>query len=131
MQHRYKTFAWGLIACVPFGVSACDKAGQSLTDRRQIVEHCSSLISQSRFKEGAACLQPFETETNPDAQTAAAQFRLGQLYETGRGVPANPDHALRLYRSAEKLRTQSPEIAQQASKSATELINRMRQAEEP
>lgn len=123
--------AWTVILAIAFVISACDKGGRALADRRQIVERCSSLIAQSRFGEGASCLQPFEAETNPDAQTAAAQFQLGQLYETGRGVQADPDHALRLYRSAEKLRPQAPDVADRASKSATELINRMRQAEEP
>ena len=128
---RRPVTAWALMAGVTFAVSACDKSGQALADRRQIVERCSSLIAQNQFKEGVACLQPFEAETTPDAQTAAAQLQLGQLYEAGRGVPADPDHALRLYRSAEKLRTQAPDIADRAAKSATELINRMRQAEEP
>jgi hypothetical protein len=120
-----------LMAAIPFAISACNRGGQATADRRQVVEHCSSLIAQNRFREGAACLQPFEGETNSDAQTAAAQYQLGQLYENGRGVPADPDHALRLYRSAEKLRTQAPDIADRAGKSATQLINRMRQAEEP
>lgn len=128
---RRRAIAWALMAAMSFAVSACDKSGQGLADRRQIVERCSSLVAQNQFRQGAACLQPFEAEAAPDAQTAAAQFQLGQLYETGRGVPADPDHALRLYRSAEKLRPQAPDIADRASKSATELINRMRQAEEP
>lgn len=120
-----------LMAGISCAVAACDKSGQALADRRQIVERCASLIAQNQFREGAACLQPFEAEKIPDAQTAAAQLQLGQLYESGRGVPADPDHALRLYRSAEKLRTQAPDVAGRAGKSATQLINRMRQAEEP
>ena len=128
---RRPAMAWALMAVMSFAVSACDKSGQALADRRQIVERCSSLIAQNKYTEGAACLKPFEAEATPDAQTATAQFQLGQLYETGRGVPADPDHALRLYRSAEKLRPQAPDIADRAGKSATELINRMRQAEEP
>lgn len=123
--------AWTVILAVLFAIAACDRPGQALADRRQIVERCSSLIAQNQFREGVACLQPFEADATPDAQTAAAQFQLGQLYETGRGVPADPDRALRLYRSAEKMRTQAPAIADRAAKSATELINRMRQAEEP
>lgn len=128
---RRPIMAFVVVAAMSCAISACDKSGQTVTDRRQIVERCSSLIAQNQFKEGVACLQPFEAEATPDAQTAAAQLQLGQLYETGRGVPADPDHALRLYRSAEKLRTQAPDIADRAGKSATQLINRMRQAEEP
>lgn len=123
--------AWVVILAIPVAISACDRPGQALGDRRQIVERCSSLIAQNQFREGAACLQPFEAEKIPDAETAAAQFQLGQLYENGHGVQADPDHALRLYRSAEKLHTQAPDIADRAGKSATQLINRMRQAEEP
>jgi len=128
---RRPIMACTLMAAISCAVSACDKPGQAPTDRQQIVERCSSLIAQNQLKEGAACLQPFETETTADAQTASAQFQLGQLYESGRGVQADPDHALRLYRSAEKLRPQAPDVADRAAKSATQLINRMRQAEEP
>lgn len=131
LRVRRPIMAWTLMAAAALVVSACDKSGPALADRRQIVEHCSSLIAQNQFKEAAACLQPFEAETTPDAQTAAAQYQLGQLYETGHGVTADPDHALSLYRSAEKLRSQAPDVADRAAKSATELINRMRQAEEP
>ena len=38
-------------------------------------------ISESRY------------ETKPDAQTAAAVFQLGHLYETGRGVPVDLERA--------------------------------------
>jgi hypothetical protein len=55
---------------------------------------------------------------------------LGRLYETGRGVPVDLDHALQLYRSAGRLGTFAPDIAQQAEKSAADLMNRMRQLEE-
>ncbi len=112
-------------------VCAWDEANAATSDRQQLVARCSSLVSQSRFRESAICLQPFERDARPDASTAAAIYQLGQLYETGRGVPADPAHALRLYRSAERLGAVAPNIAKQASISATKLINRLRQAEEP
>lgn len=123
--------AWTLVAVLSFAASAFDTSDRALADQRQTVDRCSSLIAQNKFKEGAACLQPLAAETAPNAQTAAAQFQLGQLYESGRGVPADPDHALRLYRSAEKMRAQAPDVADRAAKSATRLINKLRQAEEP
>jgi TPR repeat protein len=73
----------------------------------------------------------FRTDAKPDRQIAAAVYQLGQLYESGRGVPVDPDRAVRLYKLAERLETVDPDIAQQASVAATKLINRMRQAEEP
>ena len=107
------------------------KAQSAALDRQQLVEHCMSLLRQNQVKEGAACLAPFERDMKPDRQTAAAAYQLGQLYESGRGVSADPDHAVRLYKLAAGLRTVAPEIAQQAAVAATKLINRMRQAEEP
>jgi TPR repeat protein len=101
------------------------------SDRQQIVARCAALVSQNQFREGAACLQPFEQDAKPDQQTAEAAFQLAQLYETGRGVTADPDHAVRLYRLAGGLSAVAPDIAQQASVAATKLINKMRQAEEP
>ena len=125
-------FALLTVVAVQVCLSGCGQQTQSeVSDRQQIIERCSSLVSQNRFKDGAACLQPFERDAKPDRQTAAAAYQLGQLYESGRGVPADPDHAVRLYRLASGLGTVAPAIAQQASVAATRLINRLRQAEEP
>ena len=125
-----KTCALLPLAVFQLSISACDRAVHSDSERRQLVERCSSLISKSQYEEGAACLQGFENETKPDGQTAAAVFQLGNLYETGRGVPIDLDHALQLYRFAVRLGTFAPDIAQQASKSAADLLDRMRQSEE-
>jgi TPR repeat protein len=125
-------FALLLIPAVQVCLSGCGQQSHSaISGRQQVVERCSSLVSQNRFEEGAACFEPFERDAQPDRQTAAAAYRLGQLYESGRGVPTDPDHAVRLYKLAAGLGTVAPEIAQQASIAATKLINRMRQAEEP
>ena len=96
-------------------VCASDEANAAPSDRQQLVTRCASLVSQNRFKEGAICLRPFESDAKPDSITAAAIYQLGQLYETGRGVPADPDHALRLYRSAERLGGVAPNTAKQAA----------------
>jgi len=121
-----------LVPAVLVCVLGCNQQAQSAAlNRQQLVERCLSLLSQNRLQEGAACLAPFERDAKPDRQTAAADYQLGQLYESGRGVPADLDHAVRLYKLAAGLRTVAPEIAQQASVAATKLINRMRQAEEP
>jgi len=126
----YKTFALVPVAVVQLSISACDKVGDSVSDRRQLVERCSSLISKNQYEEGAACLQRFENETKPDGQTAAAMFQLGRLYETGQGVPADLDHAVQLYRYAGRLGNFAPDIAQRASKSAADLMDRIRALEE-
>ena len=117
-------------------ISGCDQetnsgSANSGSDRQQAVSRCAALVSQNQFQEAVACLQPFEQDAKPDQQTAEAAFQLGQLYETGRGVTADPDHAVRLYRLASGLKAVAPDIAQQASVAATKLINKMRQAEEP
>lgn len=122
---------FGLLLLPLICIAGCDQHAQSVSDRQQLVERCSSLVAQNRYQEGAACLQPFEQDAKPDRQTVAAVYQLGQLYESGRGVPADLDHAVRLYKLAERLETVAPDIAQQASVAATKLINRMRQAEEP
>jgi len=111
--------------------SANSSSANSGSDRQQIVTHCAALVSQNQFQEGAACLQPFEQDAKPDLQTAEAAFQLAQLYESGRGVTADLDHAVRLYRLAGGLKAVAPDISQQASVAATKLINKMRQAEEP
>lgn len=120
-----------LIPIVQVCVSSCDQQTQSVSDRQRVVDRCATFVSQNQYKEAAACLQPFEQDSKPDRQTAAAVYQLGQLYESGRGVLADPDHAVRLYKRATGLGTVAPEIAQQSSVAATKLINRMRQAEEP
>ena len=120
-----------LIPLIPLFVAGCGQQTNSASERQQVVERCSGLLAQNRYQEGVACLQPFENDQKPDRQTAAAVYQLGQLYELGHGVPADPDHAVRLYKRAAGLGTMAPEIAQQASVAATKLINRMRQAEEP
>jgi hypothetical protein len=128
---RHVTACLILISVAASCIWLGDKGNAAPSDREQLVARCSSLVAQNRFKEGAACLQPFEREVNPDRETAAAVYQLGQLYETVNGVPAEPDHALRLYRSAQRLGAIAPDIASQAGISATKLINRLRQAEEP
>ena len=126
----YKTFVLVPVAVVQLTISACGKVDDSVSARRQLVERCSFLISKNQYEEGAACLHRFENETKPDGQTAAAMFQLGRLYETGRGVPADLDHAVQLYRYAGRLGNFAPDIAQQASKSAADLMDRIRAAEE-
>jgi hypothetical protein len=125
-----KIFALVPVAVFQLQISACDRVDDSGSERRQLVERCSSLISKDQYEEGAACLRGFENETKPDAQTAAAVFQLGHLYETGRGVPVDLERALLLYRYAGRLGTFAPDIAQQASKSAADLLNRMRESDE-
>ena len=125
-----KTFALVPIAVFQLSISACDGIDHSGSDRRQLVERCSSLISKNQYEEGAACLRGFENETKPDGQTAAALLQLGHLYETGRGVPIDLERALQLYRYAGRLGTFAPDIAQQASKSGADLLDRMRKSEE-
>ena len=125
-----------VIVLLPVGISGCDQqtrsaANNSAPDRQQIVKHCAALVSQNQLQEGAACLQPFEQDAKPDQQTAEAAFQLAQLYEAGRGVTADPEHAVRLYKLAAGLKAVAPDVAQQASVAATKLINKMRQAEEP
>jgi TPR repeat protein len=112
-------------------IAGCDQHTQSVSDRQQVLERCSSLLAQNRYQEGATCLEPLEQDAKPDRQTAAAAYQLGQLFESGRGVRADLDHAVRLYKVAERLDNVAPDIAKQASVAATKLINRMRQAEEP
>ena len=115
-------------------ISGCDQQtnlANSAPDRRQILSRCEALLSQNQFQGGVACLQPFEQDAKPDQQTAQAAFQLAQLYESGRGVTADPEHAVRLYRLAGGLKAVAPDVAQQASVAATKLIDKMRQAEEP
>jgi TPR repeat protein len=112
-------------------VSANSVSANSVSNREQVVTNCAALVSQNKFQEGVACLQPFEQDAKPDQQTAEAAFQLAQLYESGRGVTADGDHAVRLYKLAAGLKAVAPDIAQQASVAATKLINKMRQAEEP
>jgi TPR repeat protein len=117
-------------------ISGCDRqsssvSANSVSNRQQAVTRCAALVSQNQFQEGVACLQPFEQDAKPDQQTAEAAFQLAQLYESGRGVTADPDHAVRLYRLAAGLRAVAPDIAERASVAGTKLIDKMRQAEEP
>lgn len=118
-----------ITSSMALAVALCCSA--SAAERQQMLEHCSALIAQKNYRQGVACLQSFEKDAKPDAQTAMADYQLGQLYETGRAVPADPDHALRLYRMAEKLNTVAPDVAKQARTAATRMINRLRQSEEP
>ncbi len=120
-----------MIAVAALPVAACGQTPAPVPDRAQLVAQCQALVAQARYQDGVACLQPFEKDAKPDRQTAAAVYQLGQLYEAGQGVAADPDHALRLYGMAKGLDGVAPDIAQQAAISATKLINRMRQAEEP
>ena len=124
-------FAVLLIPILAACIAACDQRSSSLSDRQSIVERCLSQVSQKLFEQAALCLQPFEQDGKPDRQTAVAVYQLGKLYESGQGVPADPDHAVRLYKLAGGLGGVAPEIAEQASVAATKLINKMRQAEEP
>ncbi len=128
---RRVTIAVVSVAIVQLSIAGCERGGDAaVSDRRQLVERCTGLVSKSQYKEGAACLQRFEKETQPDSQTAEAVFQLGRLYETGRGVPVDLDHALQLYRQAGRLGAFAPDVAQQAAKSAADLMNRMREREE-
>ncbi len=120
-----------VIPLVQVCIYGCDQQTNSVSDRQQIVERCSALVSQNQYKDAVACFQPFEHDAKPDRQTAAAAYQLAQLYESGQGTPADLDHAVRLYKLAAGLGTVAPETAQQASVAATKLINKMRQAEEP
>ncbi len=129
MKGRKSVFVVSL-ALAQFLVFACSKANDAGSDRREVVERCSALVAKNRYGEGAACLRPFESETNPDGQTAVAVFQLGRLYETGHGVPVDPEHALNLYRYAGRLGSFAPDIARQASKSASDLMNKLRETEE-
>lgn len=124
-----------MIPLLQLCISGCDQQTASVSapgsDRQQAVARCAALVSQNKFPEAVTCLQPFEQDAKPDQQTAEAAFQLGQLYESGQGVTADPDHAVRLYRLAGGLKAVAPDVAEQASVAATKLINKMRQAEEP
>ena len=125
-----------VIAVLQVCICGCDQQTRSASDnsapdRQQVVARCAARVSQNQLQEGVACLRPFEEDAKPDQQTAEAAFQLAQLYESGRGVAADPEHAVRLYRLAAGLKAVAPDVAQQASVAATKLINKMRQAEEP